>query len=381
MVNRAHGGRLQRRTANERTRERILSEAEDYPVLEISASNAVDLENIATGVLSPLDGFMMSDQLQSVLANMRLPDDIPWTIPVVLDINEDVRAFDEGDTILLCEGGETLGRMHVDDIYSYDKREYCRSVFGTEDPDHPGVASVKEMGHFLVGGEIDLLKERENPFRDYYLTPTETRILFRERGWDTVVAFQTRNVAHVGHEFLQKTAAVFADGLFVNPVIGKKKVGDFRDDVILHSYDVLLKHYYPREISHLSILNYEMKYAGPKEAIHHAIMRKNFGCTHIIIGRDHAGVGNYYGPFEAQEIFREFPDLGMEPVTFQFFFHCRKCMNIVNSKICPHGPEDHESLSGTKMREMIVSGEAPPPHLMRPEVFEAIREFENPFVE
>lgn len=381
MANIPHGGRLVRRTINDKTRERIISEESDFIRVDIKRGNAVDLENIAHGVLSPLNGFMMSDELQSVLANMRLPDDLPWTIPIVLDIEEKQKSFDEGDSILLYHDDLPLARMYVDDIFTFDKAEYSRSVFRTDDNAHPGVKSIMEMSDILVGGEIDLIQDRPNPFKDFYLTPTETRILFREKGWETIVAFQTRNVAHVGHEFLQKTAATFVDGLFVNPVIGKKKPGDFKDDVILKTYDALIKNYYPRDISHMSILNYEMKYAGPKEAIHHAIMRKNFGCTHIIIGRDHAGVGNYYGPFEAQEIFHQFPDLRMEPMSFKAFFYCHKCGNIVNSKICPHDAEHHDSLSGTKMREMISTGEVPEPYHMRKEVFETIREFEKPFVE
>lgn len=188
-------------------------------------------------------------------------------------------------------------------------------------------------------------------------------------------------MAHVGHEFLQKTAATFVDGLFINPVIGKKKPGDFKDEVILKAYDELIKHYYPKDITHMSILRYEMKYAGPKEAIHHALMRKNFGCTHIIIGRDHAGVGSYYGPFDAQHIFKEFPDLGVEAMSFPAFFYCHKCGNIVNSKICPHDKEHHDFLSGTKMREMLGTGEVPKPYQMREETFQAIRSFEKPFLE
>jgi sulfate adenylyltransferase len=237
------------------------------------------------------------------------------------------------------------------------------------------------MGNILLGGGIEVIGDMENDFSDYDLDPSETRVLFREKGWKTVVAFQTRNVAHLGHEFLQKSAATFVDGLFINPVIGKKKPGDFKDEVILKAYDDLIRNYYPRDVTHMSILRYEMKYAGPKEAIHHAIMRKNFGCTHIIIGRDHAGVGNYYGPFDAQEIFKEFPDLGMEPMSFPAFFYCHKCGNIVNSKICPHDKEFHDFLSGTRMREMLKTGESPEPYQMRKEVFEAIREFERPFLE
>ncbi len=381
MVNKPHGGRLIRRTATPKARDRMLSEINDHHRVDIKEVNAVDLQSIATGIYSPLTGFMMSDELQSVLLNMRLPDDVPWTIPVVLDLKKEDIDFEEGDSLMLHYQDKPMARMFVDDIFSYDKGEYSNSVFGTKDGAHPGVQRVMGMEDTLIGGEIELLSDLPNPFKEYTLTPDETRVLFREKGWNTVVAFQTRNVAHVGHEFLQKTAATFVDGLFINPVIGKKKPGDFNDEVILKTYDELIKNYYPTEITHMSILRYEMKYAGPKEAIHHAIMRKNFGCSHIIIGRDHAGVGNYYGPFDAQHIFKEFPDLGVEPMSFQAFFYCHGCGNIVNSKICPHGKEQHDFLSGTKMRELLKTGETPKPFQMRKEVFETIRSFEKPFLE
>jgi len=381
MVNKPHGGRLIRRTATEKTKDRILNELEDYVKVDLKEVNAVDVESIATGVYSPLTGFMMSDELQSVLLNMRLPDDVPWTIPVVLDMNRDRMDFEEGDALMLYYENAPLARMYVDDIYGYDKNKYAQSVFRTTDGAHPGVQRVMEMEDTLVGGEIELIGELPNPFKEYSLTPSETRVLFREKKWNTIVAFQTRNVAHVGHEFLQKTAATFVDGLFINPVIGKKKPGDFKDEVILKAYDELIRNYYPKDITHMSTLRYEMKYAGPKEAIHHAIMRKNFGCTHIIIGRDHAGVGNYYGPFDAQHIFKEFPDLGMEPMTFKAFYYCHKCGNIVNAKICDHDKEHHDSLSGTRMREMLKTGDVPKPYHMRKEVFETIRSFEKPFLE
>lgn len=381
MVNRPHGGRLIRRTVNRKIAERILKEAEEYPRIDIKEATAVDIYSIANGVYSPLDGFMMSDQLQSVLLNMRLPDDVPWTIPVVLDVNERPDGMEEGDAVMLYYKDKPYARMYVDDMYGFDRKEFSTSVYRTTDSAHPGVKRVGEMGDTLLGGEIEMVGELENRFEDHTLTPSETRVLFKEKRWDTVVAFQTRNVSHLGHEFLQKTAATFVDGLFINPVVGKKKPGDFKDEVILKTYEELTRNYYPKDITHMSILRYEMKYAGPKEAIHHAIMRKNFGCSHIIIGRDHAGVGSYYGPFDAQEIFKEFPDLGMEPMTFKAFFYCHRCGNIVNAKICPHDKEHHDFLSGTKMREMLKSGEVPKPYHMRKEVFEAIRSFEKPFLE
>lgn len=332
-------------------------------------------------IYSPLTGFLRSDELQSVLDTMRLPNDLPWSIPILLDVSEKDKAFEEGDAILLYHENTPIARMHVDEIYTCDKKELAKKVFSTTDSAHPGVAKICSMGEYLVGGEIELLNELPNPYERYTLRPVETRVLFRERGWETVVAFQTRNVPHLGHEYLQKSALAFVDGLFVNPVIGKKKRGDYRDDVILKAYETLFKHYYPRDAAVMATVRYEMRYAGPREAIHHAIMRKNFGATHFIVGRDHAGVGNYYGPYEAQEIFQAFPDLGITPMFFKEFFYCKRCKAIVNERICPHPMEDREYFSGTKIRKMIMEGKVPPEYFMRREVYETIKGFENPFVE
>jgi sulfate adenylyltransferase len=237
------------------------------------------------------------------------------------------------------------------------------------------------MGDVLLGGEIDLVGRPDLPFEDLTLDPQQTRALFEKKGWGTIVAFQTRNVPHVGHEYLQKTALAFTDGVFINPVIGKKKSGDFLDEVILDSYKALLENYYIEDRSALSILHLEMRYAGPREAIFHAIVRKNFGCTHFIVGRDHAGVGNYYEPFAAQEIFGEFPDLGITPLFFKSFFHCKKCGGVSNDKTCPHGDEHKINFVGTAIREMLTKGEVPPPEMMREEVAQAIIGRDKIFVE
>jgi len=240
---------------------------------------------------------------------------------------------------------------------------------------------VKNMKEVLLGGKIDLIQVSPTPFDKYKLEPLETRILFKEKSWRTVVGFQTRNTPHIGHEYVQKTALTFTDGVFVNPVIGRKKKGDFKDEVILASYDELIRNYYLKERAVVAILQMEMRYAGPREAIFHAIIRKNFGCTHIIIGRDHAGVGNYYPPYAAQDIFEEFPDLGIVPLFFKSFYFCKKCNSVVNEKTCPHPPEEHINFSGTKIREMLIEGKIPPPELMRPEVAKIIISYDNPFVE
>ena len=329
-----------------------------------------------------MTGFLDSVELESVLLTMRLSNDLPWTIPIVLDIDEEARrSIGIGDTVLLRYGGQPVGLLMVEEVYRYDKRLYAEKVFKTTDPAHPGVARVMSMGDYLVGGSVEYIPMVRDGYEDYFLTPMETRVLFRERGWETVVAFQTRNVPHLGHEYVQKTALTFVDGLFINPVIGRKKRGDFRDEVILEAYKTLINRFYPRGSVVMSIVRYAMRYAGPREAIHHAVMRKNFGATHFIVGRDHAGVGNYYGRYEAQEIFSEFPDLGITPLFFREFFYCRGCGGMSNEKICPHDRELRIYISGTRIRESLSRGVVPPGEMMRREVAETILSFENPFVE
>ncbi len=381
MVARPHGGRLVNRVATTRRRERILAEAPDMPKLEVDREKAIELEDIARGVYSPLEGFMLYEDAASVMAGMRLANDVPWTIPVVLDVREgELTGFSEGDEIVLTLDGRPLALMEVEEIYPLDRREMAEAVFGTDSLDHPGVARTMEMGELALGGRILLLNPPPNPFERYTLWPAETRVLFREKGWKTVVGFQTRNAPHRGHEALQKAALAIVDGVFINPVVGRKKRGDFRDEVIVRAYEALISNYYPRDTAVMSVLRYEMRYAGPREAVHHAIMRKNFGCTHFVVGRDHAGVGNFFGPYDAQEIFKEFPDLGIEPMFFREFFYCRRCGGMANEKTCPHPEEDRVRFSGTRIRELISAGEVPPPEVMRPEVAEALLTFDDPFV-
>ncbi|RLG39488.1 MAG: sulfate adenylyltransferase, partial [Thermoproteota archaeon] len=354
MVSRPHGGRLISRVASESRKERILAEASEFQTIKVNLEKAIEIENIAKGVYSPLEGFMLSGDLMTCLSEMRLSSGVPWTMPILLDLREEeVRNISEGDEILLSLHEMPLATMEVEEIYTYDKHELAKAIFGTEDERHPGVRMVKEMGETLVGGRITLLNSVPNPYERYTLWPKETRVLFKEKGWKTVVGFQTRNAPHRGHEAIQKTALAIVDGLFVNPVIGRKKPGDFRDDVILEAYRVLIENYYPRDTAVLAILRYEMRYAGPREAVHHAIMRKNFGCTHFIVGRDHAGVGNFYSPYAAQEIFKNFPDLGITPLFIRESFYCKKCGGMVNEKICPHGSEYRIKISGTKLRDML----------------------------
>jgi len=258
----------------------------------------------------------------------------------------------------------------------------AQGVYGTVDIKHPGVAKTQAMKEMLGGGTIDFIQRpEETEIRKYRMTPLQTRKSFEEAGWKTIVAFQTRNPPHIAHEVLQKTSITTLDGVFVNPLIGKKKSGDFIDPVIVKCYETLIKYYYPQNRCKLATLHTEMKYAGPKEAIHHAIMRQNYGCTHIIIGRDHAGVGNYYDPFAAHKIFDDYPDLEVTPIFFPAFFYCKKCLTFTNQKTCPHGVESREQISGTKLREMIQEGKTPSEFILRPEVSKIILSFDKPFVD
>ncbi|MCE4627597.1 MAG: sulfate adenylyltransferase [Desulfurococcales archaeon] len=382
MVSRPHGGRLVNRVVRGKRREYLRREAGELPRIEVPLTRVIDVLDIAYGAFSPLEGFMVQEDYQSVLDLMRLSNDLPWTIPVVLDVSpEEIAGISEGDDIALYYKGEPLAIMRVEEVYGWDKEEYALKVYKTRDPAHPGVRRVMGMKELLVGGDIDLIGDYSDHLDSYVLWPAETRVLFREKGWKRIVAFQTRNVPHRGHEYVQKAALTFVDGLLVHPLIGWKKPGDYKDEVIMEAYKALIKHYFPKDVVVLAALRMNMNYAGPREAVHHAIVRKNFGATHFIVGRDHAGVGNYYGPYEAWEIFREFPDLGVTPLFIREAFYCKKCGGMATEKTCPHGPEHRIKISGTRIREMLRRGLVPPPEMMRPEVAEVVLRFPNPFVE
>ncbi|EMR75176.1 sulfate adenylyltransferase [Thermoplasmatales archaeon SCGC AB-540-F20] len=377
-MSKPHGGKLINRLVKKES-----SDVAELPKIEINTDLSEDVLNISKGVFSPLEGFLYDNDLESVVKEKRLADDTPWTIPILLDFDkQDIKDLKEGDAVLLTnkENG-VLAQLDIDEIYTYDKKTLAQAIYHTKDAGHPGVANVYNMKQLLIGGKITLLDSKTRQFDNYNLSPRETRFLFKEKGWREIVAFQTRNPPHIGHEYVQKTALTFVDGVLINPIIGRKKVGDFKDEVILSSYETLMKHYYLKERAVMSILRTSMKYAGPREAIHHAIMRKNFGCTHFIVGRDHAGVGNYYGPYDAHDIFSEFPDLGIIPVFFRSFSRCTKCDSVVNDKICPHDQKYHINFSGKKIRELLTNGEIPSEDMMRKEVAETILKFDKPFVE
>lgn len=351
--------------------------------VQISNELRNDIENIADGIFSPLEGFVGEDDFQSIVRTGRLSSGLAWTVPIILDVSEEeaVKMKDAGQVALATDGKEKFAILHVEELYSFDKKACAKSIYQTEDIKHPGVGKMINLKDRLVGGKVDVIKRIEqSALRKHRMTPAETRAEITRKGWKSVVGFQTRNVPHVAHEMLQKAALNLYDGLLVNPLIGKKKQGDFKDELILSTYLALIDSYYPKEMVMFVTLHTEMRYAGPKEAIHHAIMRKNFGCSHFIVGRDHAGVGNYYHPFAAHEIFKDYSDLEIEPLFFPAFYYCKRCLMYSNERNCPHGPEFRDELSGTNMRKMVSEGSMPANHLMRPEVAKIIISSNEPFI-
>jgi sulfate adenylyltransferase len=371
-----HGGKLVNR----------ITKADSSGLYSISISEdlANDVENIADGIFSPLEGFLGKKDFENVISKGRLANGLAWTIPIVLDVDESTAAKMKkaGKVLLQNHQGLGIAILHVKETFTFDKENTTKGVYGTTDSSHPGVEKTISMEDYLVGGKIDYIQRpEETEIRKYRLTPLQTREAFTKAGWKTIVAFQTRNPPHVAHEMLQKTSITTRDGVFVNPVIGKKKSGDFIDEVIVKCYETMIKHYYPENKCKLGTLHTEMKYAGPKEAIHHAIMRQNYGCSHIIIGRDHAGVGTFYDPFAAQKIFDDYPELEITPIFFPAFFYCRKCLTYTNPRACPHSDDAKEQISGTKLRQMIDEGKSPSEFILRPEVSKVILEHPHPFVD
>ena len=369
-----HGGKLIHRTADAPEVERELrDESKALRALTLTSRELNDLALIANGACSPLTGFMTREDYEPVVDSMRLASGLPWSIPVVLAVGRD-EAPTPGSRAALYDGeGELRGVIEVEDVFEYDKAREARNVYRTEEEKHPGVAALYERKDVLVGGPVWVLPRERNPES---LTPSETRAEFERRGWKTIVGFQTRNPVHRAHEYIQKCALEIVDGLLLHPLVGETKGDDIPADVRMRCYRTLLENYYPADRVLLSTMPAAMRYAGPREAIFHAMIRKNYGCTHFIVGRDHAGVGSYYGTYDAQKLFSEFDpaELGIMPLKFENSFYCRRCQQMGSKKTCSHDPEFHVSLSGTKVREMLRAGELPPPEFSRPEVAQILIE-------
>lgn len=372
-----HGGTLVNRLVNGREREVLLAKAEGLPKVELDLWGLSDVEMLAIGAFSPLEGFLTSRDYESVVHNRRLANGLVWTIPVTLPVRREQADRLKRSEVALTVGGTTVALLHLEEIYRPDKLLEAKQVYGTADPSHPGVSRLLNSGDVYLGGRISMLnRSKPTTFVPYRLDPAETRRIFAERRWKRIVAFQTRNPIHRAHEYIQKCALEICDGLLLHPVIGETKGDDVPADVRMKSYEALLAQYYPKDRVLLAVNPASMRYAGPREAIFHALIRKNYGCTHFIVGRDHAGVGNFYGPYDAQHIFDEFApeELGITPLCFENTAYCAVCAGMVSSKTCPHPPDQHISLSGTKVRELLVRGQLPPPEVSRREVAEVLVE-------
>lgn len=368
-----HGGTLINRIATSQQQAEFLDKAEYLPRVQLDERAVSDLDLIAIGGFSPLTGFMEQADYDRVVNEMHLANGLPWSIPITLSVSAEVaEPLKEGTLVRLDNPqGRFIGVLQLTQKYPYDKRHEALMVYRTNEEKHPGVAVVYHQGSVNLAGDIWLLQRDMDPrFPTYQIDPAESRKLFQDKGWKTIVGFQTRNPIHRAHEYIIKCALEIVDGLFLHPLVGATKEDDIPADVRMRCYEIMLEHYFPKERVILAINPAAMRYAGPREAIFHALVRKNYGCTHFIVGRDHAGVGDYYGTYDAQHIFDEFnPDeLGITPLKFEHAFYCLRTKQMATTKTSPSTREERIHLSGTKVREMLRRGELPPPEFSRPEV-------------
>jgi sulfate adenylyltransferase len=374
-----HGGSLLPLLKEGEDLKKGLEKARDLPQIRITSREVSDLIMLGMGAFSPLKGFMGREDYEGVIKKMRLRDGAFWPVPITLAVNkkEDDK-IKKGDEVCLVDGGtgQIIGLILIEEKFRYEKDVEAKAVFQTDDRRHPGVKKLYEQGEILLGGPVKVLSEGGYPsrFPGYYSRPAEVRKIFEERGWETIAAFQVRNPIHRSHEYCTKIALELSDGLFIHPLVGALKEDDIPAEVRIRCYEVLLDKYYPRERVLMKVYPMEMRYAGPREALLHAIIRQNFGCTHLIVGRDHAGVGNYYGPFDSQKIFETLrpDDLLIKPLNIDWTFYCYRCEGMASLKTCPHNMEDRCLISGTELRRMLSRGEIPPAEFSRPEVLEIL---------
>ncbi len=379
-TNEAYGGKLINLLATGERAAELEGEARRLPILRLNAFELSDLEMLTIGAFSPLEGFMSQVDYDSVVRRMRLASALPWTLPITLAVSPDQAQSLKSGTrrvALADSDGQPLAVMSVEGVFTYDRETEAREVFRTTESAHPGVEYVRSRGDWLAGGRVETFR-RPNGDRPskHRLDPADTRRIFAERGWKTVVGFQTRNPVHRAHEYIQKTALEMVDGLLLHPIAGETKSDDVSLEVRLRCYEVLIENYFPKDRVLLALNPASMRYAGPREAIFHAIVRRNFGCTHFIVGRDHAGVGNYYGPYDAQKLFGEFDrgELGITPLFFETSFFCRLCGGMATNKTCGHDTAWRVILSGTQVRAMLREGRPLPPEFSRPEVAQVLQE-------
>lgn len=369
----AHGGVLIDRIAPADRKQEFLAQADTLPRLTLDDRHFSDLVLIAIGAASPLIGFMGQADYETTVTDMRLANGLPWSVPITLSVSTETAAnLTEGQLVRLDDAsGRFVGVLELTEKYTYDKTKEAINVYRTDEDKHPGVAAVYAQGDVNLAGPVWLLQRDDHPlFPKYQIDPATSRQLFLDRGWKTVVGFQTRNPIHRAHEYIQKCALETVDGLFLHPLVGVTKSDDIPADVRMRCYEIMMDNYFPQDRVIMAINPASMRYAGPREAIFHALVRKNYGCTHFIVGRDHAGVGDYYGTYDAQHIFDEFEpaELGITPMKFEHAFYCKRSQSMATSKTSPSTKEERIHLSGTKVREMLRNGELPPPEFSRPEV-------------
>jgi len=373
----AHGGTLINRIVTDEQKTKFLAQADSLPSVQLDQRATSDLVMIAIGGFSPINGFMNKADYQGVVDNMRMADGTVWSVPVTLSVTPEVAApLTEGSLIRLNDpDGRFIGVLELTEKYTYDKAREATNVYRTDEDKHPGVKVVYEQGDINLAGPVWLLERDAHPlFPVYQIDPAASRKLFRERGWKTVVGFQTRNPIHRAHEYIIKCALEIVDGLFLHPLVGATKSDDIPADVRMRCYEIMMENYFPQDRVILAINPSAMRYAGPREAIFHALIRKNYGCTHFIVGRDHAGVGDYYGTYDAQEIFGQFTaeELGITPLKFEHAFYCTRTEQMATAKTSPATKEERIHLSGTKVRAMLREGKTPPPQFSRPKVAEEL---------